>query len=621
NEQDFTVTGVLKDLPGNTSLPFEWLIPYQVSILRSTALRGGSDAFKWGSYGPFTIVELSPTANAKTIDKRLYDFIHQKDATQNTHPFLFPMADWRLHSEFVNGRPTGGGRIAQVRLLSVIAWLIVFIACINFMNLTTARSERRAKEVGVRKVLGAGKSSLIAQFYGEALLLSIFSALAAVLLIFLTLPAFNTLIQKNLSLSTSHLIPLLLITLICTAVAGSYPALYLSSFRPVAVLKGIKLKTSSATLFRKSLVVLQFTTSIIFIISTIVVYRQLQHAQNRDLGFSKERLIEIDMQHSVTTQFARIKQDLLNTGAIENATLVGHEIISGGDTRDSYTWEGKDPNSKISFAHRYVSPEYVHTSGMRLIAGRDFTGPADSSSILITRSLAKLLGEGSPVGKIIRSTNNDIPQLFTITGVLDDYVYGNAYEQREPVIFFCKPPIWVHLVYVRLTPQAQPQQALAQIATVLKNDNPDYPFQYKFVEDQFRQLFGNEIWLSQLSTLFATLAILISCLGLFGLAAHTAERRTKEMAIRKVLGSGSTRIATLLSKEFLKLIVLSCFIAFPVAGWMMYSWLQHYTYRITIGPGLFLSASAIITLIATLTISFQAVKAARANPIRSLRTE
>ncbi|MBS1661716.1 MAG: ABC transporter permease [Bacteroidetes bacterium] len=624
NEQNFTVSGILKDLPENSTLQFEWLIPYQVSIIQSEARWGSSDANRWDSYGPYTLVELSPSANTKTIDRQLYDFIHRKDASQNTHPFLFPMTDWRLHDEFADGRPTGGGRISQVRLLSVIAWLILFIACINFMNLTTARSERRAKEVGVRKVLGAGKYSLIAQFYGEALLLSLLSALGAILLIILTLPAFNLLVQKSLSLSPTHLLPLLSIALICAAVAGSYPALYLSSFRPVAVLKGQKLKTGGAALFRKSLVVLQFTVSIVFIISTIVVYRQLQYAQHRDLGFNKERLIEIDMQHSVTGQFTRIRQDLLNTGMIENAALVSHTIITGGDTKDSYTWEGKSADDKTAFAYRNVSSEFVRTAGMRLIDGRDFSGPSDSSSVLITRSLAQLMGEGSPVGKIIRSTNKDAKdynQLFTVAGVLEDYVYGNVYGQPGPVIFFCKPPVWSNLLYVRLNPQRQPQQALPRLASVLKNDNPDYPFQYKFVDDQFRRLFGNEIWLGQLSTLFAVLAIIISCLGLFGLSAYTAERRTKEMAIRKVLGSSVTRLTVLLSKEFFQLIGLSCLISFPLAGWLMYSWLQHYTYRIAIGPGLFLSAAAIVGCIAALTISFQAIKTARANPIKSLRTE
>jgi len=627
NEQDYTITGVVKDPPENSSLQFEWLASYQSSLQHHQAIWGNGDLYNWGAYGPLTYVELSPTANPAVIDRQLYNYIHQKDPTQNTHPFLFPMKDWRLYDQFENGKPTGSGRIRQVHLLSLTAWIILFIACINFMNLTTARSEKRAREVGVRKVLGAARASLITRFIGESLLLSLVAAAGALILMTISLPAFNSLVQKDLSLNIMtpvHLMAVLLIILICGFVAGSYPALYLSSFRPVTVLKGLKINTGRATTIRKGLVVLQFTVSVVFIISTITIYRQLQHARNRELGFDKEQLLEIDMQHAISGKFEAIRQDLLNTGLITNAALAGHPIIMDGNTTDRFTWEGKAVNNKLSMATREVSPEFIRTSGLHLIEGQEFSSSADSNSIIITRSMAIQMGKESPIGKIILSTNEDEKagnKTFIVRGVVDDYMYGNIYGQPGPVLFFCRPPRWANLVYVRLKKNPDPEQALQKIGEVIKKNNPLYPFDYTFVDDQLNRLFLPELLMGKLATTFATLAIIISCLGLFGLAAYTAERRTKEMAIRKVLGSSAASIAGLLSKEFLQLVFLSCLIAFPVAAWMMHDWLQQYQYRIGLSPWLFVMATAIALLIAAITISFQSVRAAIANPIRSLRSE
>jgi predicted permease len=627
NEENYTITGIVKDPPRNSSLQFEWLASYESSLRHHQAIYGNSDQYNWGAYGPLTYIELGAASNPSLVNKQLYDYIHQKDATQHTHPFLFPMSKWRLYDQFENGKPTGSGRIRQVHLLSVIAWIILFIACINFMNLTTARSEKRAREVGVRKVLGAQRGALIAQFIGESVLLSSFGAIVALALMALFLPAFNTLVQKELSLDVlapEHLVALLLIILVCGLVAGSYPSLYLSSFRPVMVLKGIKISTGNAATIRKGLVVLQFTVSVIFIMSTIIIYRQLQHARNRDLGFNKEQLLEIDMQHAIPGKFASIRQDLMNTGLVENVALAGHAIVLGGDLTDRFTWEGKAVDSKLSMATREVSPEFIHTSGMHLIDGQDFASPADSGSVIITRSMADQMGEGSPVGKIIQSTNEDQKsgnRIFIVKGVVDDYVYGNIYGQPGPVLFFCKPPRWANLVYVRLKKHPDPEQVLIKISAVIKKDNPEYPFDYKFVDNQLNRLFLPELLMGKLSTVFAALAIVISCLGLFGLAAYTAERRTKEMAIRKVLGSSAARIAGLLSKEFLQLVLLSCFIAFPVAAWMMHDWLQQYQYRIGMSPWLFVLAAGIALFIALVTISLQTIKAARSNPIKNLRAE
>lgn len=633
NQQDYVVTGVMKDLPENSTLQVEWLAPYAAQMQQVRARSGNADDEKvWHSYGPLTYVELEPNADLRSVNNRLYNFIHQKEAAQTSTAFLYPMGDWHLYSEFANGKPTGGGRIKQVHMLSVIAWVILLIACINFMNLATARSEKRAREVGVRKVLGAEKKGLIAQFIGEALLMSAIAAAFAVVMMAITLPAFNTLVQKQLSLGLtdpSHILALLIIIAICGFVAGSYPALYLSSFNPVSVLKGLKIKTGGAAIVRKGLVVLQFTISIVFIITTIIIYRQIQHVKSRDLGFSKNNLVEVDMQHWNNRNFPFLRQQLLGTGLIANVAHSDHVTIEGGNSDDKFTWDGKAHDNTIGISFRNVSPEFIATSGMHIIQGRDFTDePADTLSAIVTQSLARVIDKSDVIGKIIQSPRGTKEGTFKnlrIVGVVKDYVFGNIYDQAgAPVIFLrgqASSQFDSNLLYIKLKDQRNSQQAIAEIAAVVKKNNPAYPFQYKFVDDQFNTIFLSEVLMSKLSTVFASLAIFISCLGLFSLAAYTAERRTKEIGIRKVLGASVAGIAALLSKEFLKLVAISCLVAFPIAWWMMHSWLQSYEYRITISWWIFLLAGSSALVVAFITISFQSIKAAVANPVKSLRSE
>ncbi|HWH62683.1 MAG TPA: ABC transporter permease [Ginsengibacter sp.] len=635
NKQDYVISGVVKDMPENSTLQFEWLAPYEITIqdLKELGKQHGivlTDAMDWSSYGPLTYVELAKNANLSAINKQLKDFIHRKVADQKSETFLFPMKDWHLYNDFANGKQTGGGRISQVRMLSLIAWIILLIACINFMNLSTARSEKRAKEVGVRKVLGSGKKSLIAQFMGEAFMMSAIATIIAVLIMNISLPAFNMLMQKNLALNltnVSHIIFLLAILFVCGLIAGSYPSLYLSSFNPVAVLKGAKLKTGRASFIRKGLVVTQFAVSVVFIISTIVVYMQIQHIKNRNLGFNKNNLIEISPQHDISKNFSLVKNDLLHSGLIENAALADHSTLYGGDTDDRFKWQGKSEGNGVSIAHRNVTPEFVSTSGMQIIEGKDFSNNAasENTDVIINESMEKLMGKESAVGKIIQSPRGNADGVFTdmtVIGVVKDYVYGSVYNGKAaPLIIFCKPPEYQNFIYARIKPQGNVEQALAKIAEVMKKDNPAYPLEYKFVDDQFNQMFQNETLTSKVSTVFAALAIIISCLGLFGLAAYTAERRIKEIGIRKVLGASVSGITTLLSKDFLQLVFISCLVAFPVAWWIMHNWLQHYEYRISMSWWIFLAAGISVVLIALITISFQSIKAAIANPVKSLRTE
>jgi putative ABC transport system permease protein len=379
-------------------------------------------------------------------------------------------------------------------------------------------------------------------------------------------------------------------------------------------------------LIRRGLVILQFTVSIVLIISTIIIYQQIQHARNRQLGFSKDSLIEMNVRGDVKKNFSFIKQDLINTGVVENAAISDHEIIYGGNNTDGITWPGKAPGDKILISYRAVSPEFMATAGMKVLEGRDFR-PGDSlpntngMNMLITSSLAKIMGKETAVGKTL-SFEGDTSRAMVV-GVVNDYVYGNMYGSKsDPVIFICMQPEYTaSVMYVRPKTGNDIQQVLAKIEGVMKKDNPAYPFEYRFVDDQFNSMFGNEMLISKLSRVFAALAIFISCLGLFGLAAYTAERRTKEIGIRKVLGASVPGIAALLSKDFMKLVAIACILAFPFAWWMMHNWLLNYEYRVQISWLIFLVAGFAAILISLITISFQAIKAAVMNPIKSLRTE
>lgn len=622
NTQDYVVSGVLKDMPSNSSIQFEWVAPFDIYFEQSDWLH------KWENNSLSTYVELDAAANPAAVNKELTNYIQKHEPSSISHLFLFGMPDWHLYDKFENGKATGGGRIEYVRLFSIIAWIILFIACINFMNLATASSEKKAREIGVRKVLGAVKKGLIVQFILEAIMMTLIAAIIAVVVILLVLPFFNTLVQKNLVLDITnplHISSLLIIVLACGLIAGSYPSLYLSAFNPVAVLKGVKQKAGSAPFIRKGLVVLQFTVSIVLIIGTVIIYQQIQHIKNRQLGFNKNNLLEISMHGDMKNNFPLIKNHLLNTGVVDNAAISDHETIYGGNNTDDLTWQGKNPNEKVLVSFRSVSPEFMSTSDIKLLEGRDFV-PGDSVenkkgiNVIITAALAKQMGTGSAVGKTIGVEGTESKS--TVVGVVNDYVYGNMSGNPDPVIFICMQPAYsASVMYVRMKPQANPVQALPAIEAVIKKDNPAFPFDYRFVDEQFNGMFKSEMLVSKLSQVFATLAIIISCLGLFGLASYTAERRIKEIGIRKVLGASVTGITRLLSFDFLKLVIISAFVAFPVAWWAMNSWLQNYTYRITISWWVFVLSGAIAVTIAIITISYQSIKAALSNPVKSLRSE
>jgi putative ABC transport system permease protein len=610
----YKITGVYKDLPANCYYHFQWLSPYTTWENANTWLK------PWGNNLTETIVELSPKANPASINKKLKNYLATKVDKAVNQCFLFSMNDWHLRANFVNGLQDGGS-IRYVKLFSMIAVIVLLIACINFMNLSTARSEQRGKEVGVLKVMGANKVSLIGKFISESLLMSFIAMVMAVVLLYMLLPFYNDLVQKQLSVDLfkpSHFGCLLGIGIIVGTVAGCYPAFYLSSFNPITVLKGIKIKSSTSVVFiRKGLVITQFASSVILIISTIVVYKQVQHIKDRDLGYNKNNLIYMDMQGGMKDHFSTIKNSLIATGYVDNAATSLHDALHVYSVGDGFSWQGKNPNAKLAIHSNVVSAEYIKTLRMQLTDGRDFyPGNVDSTSVIINESMAKLMGSEGKLGSIITTGRYKL----SIVGIIKDFIYNDIYGSGAPLVLF-NGSYSATVMAMRFKPNVNLSQALEKTRDVMVKENPGFPFEYRFADKDFNDLFSSETLIGNLAGLFAMLAIFISCLGLFGLAAYTAERRTKEIGIRKVLGASVSTLTGLLAKEFLQLVTVSCVIAFPVAWWLMHNWLQNYTYRTTIQYWMFAVAGFSALFIALITVSFQAIKAAMANPVKTLRSE
>jgi predicted permease len=616
NEQDFTVTGVIKDLPKNSTLQFHWLAPLNDINPKKPWMKD------WGANWAHTYVELEPTADVNAVNKKLANYISTKKTGNNTQSFLFAMNDWNLHDNFTDGKMVGG-RIVYVRLFAIIGFIILFIACINFMNLATARSERRAKEVGVRKVMGAGKSKLVGQFIGEALIMSFIAVAVAILLVALALPAFNNLVQKELTLNffaADHVFYLIAIGAVTGLLAGSYPAFYLSSFNPITVLKSIKIKTSASSGFiRQSLVVIQFCISIVLIIGTVVIYQQIQHVKTRKLGFNKNDLISISTQGKLVEHFPAVYNELKKTDLIEDAALSDYPALEIWSNTDNYSWEGKDASKNPLISIESVNEHFLSTMDMKLASGRNFyaNSTIDSNNVIINNAFAKQMGKQGHVGAIITEGGS---KRLTVTGIVNDFLYNDMYAASAPMLLYNHTD-GARFLTIRFKHDANLQDVLSKVGSIIKSNNPGYPFEYKFVDDEFDLLFKTETLTGTLAGVFASLAIFISCLGLFGLAAYTAERRIKEIGIRKVLGATVAGLTGLLSKDFLQLIGISCVIAFPIAYWAINSWLQNYQYRVTIHWWVFAIAGLLTVLIALATVSFQAIKAALSNPVKSLRNE
>lgn len=613
NDTNYTISGVFEDLPKNVSYGFNWVAPFERFAADKDWMK------EYGNNFSDTFVSLSPEADFQTVDAKVRKIIPEKTENEDTYAFLHAMKDWHLRSKFEGGKKVGG-QITYVRLFTLIAIIILLIACINFMNLSTARSERRANEVGVRKVLGSGKRNLISQFMAEAIITATLATFVSIILLWILVPQFNILVDKQLVLrifSAEHLIPLVGITIICGFLAGWYPAFYLSSFKPVDVLKGARSKQGGAALVRKGLVITQFTISIVFIISTIIVYQQIKHVKSRDMGYNRELLVRMPVNGDVIKNFIPIRQDMIASGAIENVALNNSRILSGGNNGSGLQWQGGTNTEDVLISFRFVSSNFLETAGMEILEGRGFSNniSKDSTNTIITESFAKLMGQGSAVGKTI--TRGEV---YTVIGVVKDFLYGDMYGTSDPVMFFNYND-YARYVYVKMKSENAIDKTLANIEKVMKTHNPAFPFEYEFVDDAFNARFKSEKLVGNLSWIFALLAILISCLGLFGLAAYTSEQRRKEIGVRKVLGSSVLGIVQLLSKDFVRLVLIALVIAGPLAWWMMRNWLQSFAYRIEINWWVFAIAGIVAICIALLTVGFQAVKAALSNPVKSLRTE
>jgi len=613
NDQEYVVKGIVEDLPENTSLDFEWLSPFQIYENENEWTK------YWASLGVITYVQLKHADDLPGINKKIYNYISTKQDDAIAKIALYPMTRWRLYDSFENGKEIPG-RSKYVNLFSLIAWIILIIACINFMNLSTARSQKRAGEVGVRKALGAGKSGLIYQFMGESLITALLSSVLAVVLLFSLLPFFNTIVEKELTvqiLNPTHLGMLLGIALLCGLISGIFPAFYLSSFKPVKVLKGLKVKEGSTVWIRKGLVVAQFSVSVVLIISTVLIYQQIQHVKDRNLGFDKQQLVYLDANENIQNNIIPIRNGLMESGFVEHVSLSTNTPLVKGNNTSNFNWPGKDPQKQVLITFEGVSPDYIETMGIKIKEGRDFypNTLSDSTNILINQSFANLTGQKNIIGSIVQFQE----QPLTVIGVVDDFIYNDMYEKSTPIMFYTTK--YGNYLNVRFKQGADLALALPALKSIMDQNNPGYPFEYKFVDEQFEKSFKTEMLIGDLAGIFALIAILISCLGLFGLAAYTAEQRKKEIGVRKVLGSSVANIVRLLSVDFVKLVLVAVIIAIPTGYFLMDNWLQDYAYRIDINFWIFFIAAALAVSIALITVSFQAIKAAIANPVNSLRTE
>ncbi len=617
NNEDLKVTAVFNDVPANSSQQFDFLRTWTDFVKQNDWVHN------WGNSDPQTFIQLRPNADAAKVQAKIKDFIYnyqQKDKSFITELALQPYSEKYLHSNFKDGY-LDGGRIEYVDLFSMIAVFILLIACINFMNLATARSAKRAKEVGVRKVVGALRSTLIAQFVGEAVMLTFFSIIIAIALTAIALPAFNQLTGKQLSLpfdQPTFWFTILGLLFITGFVAGSYPALFLSSLKPVRVLKGSLKFSGSATFFRKALVVFQFAMSVFLVIAMIVVYKQLNYIQTKNLGYDRDNLVYIPIEGDLVKNYELFKQQALSNTAIVNVSKMRNSPTAIFHHTTSISWPGEDPNLTVSFADGVVGYDFVKTMNVQLQSGRDFSKDyaTDSVGFLLNETAVNKIGLKDPVGKTIKWGGHE----GKVIGVMKDFHFNSLHETIEPLIMRLDENWTWGTILVRIK-AGQTREAIANLQQICKQLNPKFPFTYQFSDIEYAKLYESEAVVSKLANIFAFLAIFISCLGLFGLATFTAEQRTKEIGVRKVLGASSSSIVKLLSANFLKPVLIAFLIAFPVAWWAMNNWLQHYAYKIDMRWWMFAVAGLLTVCIALLTVSYQSIKAALINPVESLRTE
>ena len=629
NQYDVMVSAVYEDIPFNNSFnDSEYIMPWDKLVATQEWMKNAID--QWGNNSFQMFVQIADNTTMEKVTATIRDVkktLNEDTAEFNPQLFLFPMEDWYLRNNFENGKQVGG-RIKYVWLFGIIGAFVLLLACINFMNLSTARSEKRAKEVGIRKSIGSHRNQLINQFLSESFLVVLLAYVMAILIVLLAMNGFNELSKKEISFpwdSGIFWLSSLIFILFTALVAGSYPALYLSSFRPVDVLKGTFRAGKHAGLPRKILVVLQFTVSVAFIIGTVIVMQQINHAKNRPVGYDKEGLVQIPtFSEDFAGKYDLMRSEFLGSGAVVEMSASSSPTTQIWSNRSGFEWEGKPDGFQEDLAWTEVTPEYAKSLNLKIVEGRDFSREfaSDSNAVLINQTALKYMGIIDPIGKFLKDDDEEDPSPpLKIIGVVEDMITQSPYEPVKQGVYVFDKHGNSSFYNMRLNPNQSASHNLTIIEGVFKEHFPSLPFQYDFVDDEYGEKFAAEERIGTLSGVFTALAILISCLGLFGLTSFVAEQRTKEIGVRKVLGATVFNVWNMLSKDFLKLVVISCFIAIPISYYVMNGWLQDYPYHVILEWWIFALAVIGALAITILTVSFQALKAANANPVTSLRTE
>ncbi|SIP93708.1 ABC transporter permease [Maribacter ulvicola] len=629
NEHKLNVSAVYSDIPVNNSFnDTDFIIPWEKYLAVNEWIKNAED--QWGNNSFQMLVQLADNTTIEQVTDRIKNVkkdLNEDTAQYNPQIFLFPMKDWYLRSSFENGKQVGG-RIKYVWLFGIIGAFVLLLACINFMNLSTARSEKRGKEVGIRKSIGSQRGQLIYQFLSESFIVVLFAFVVAILLVLLSINGFNELSRKEISFPWSNGLfwGVSFIFIVFTALlAGSYPALYLSSFRPVDVLKGTFKTGKYAGLPRKILVVVQFTVSVAFIIGTVIVMQQINYAKNRPVGYDKEGLIQVPtFSQDFVGKYDLMRAEFIGSGAVVEMSMSSSPTTSIWSNRGGFIWEGKPEGFQEDLAWTEVSPEYAKSLNLKIVEGRDFSREfaSDSLGVLINETAKKYLGMENPIGQLIRDDSEENPDPpLKIIGVVQDMITQSPYEPVKQGVYVYDRHDNASYYNMRLNPNQSATQNITTIENVFKEHFPDIPFEYDFIDGEYGEKFASEERIGTLSGVFTALAILISCLGLFGLTSFVAEQRKKEIGVRKVLGATIFNVWNMLSKDFLKLVVISCFIAVPIAYFVMNGWLQEYPYRVILKWWIFALAMLGAMFVTIATVSFQAIKAAKANPVKSLRTE
>ncbi len=611
HQQQYTISGILGQIPANSSIQFDFVLSHEGLVKANPQFTG------WDNNFTGTFLVLREGTDIKKVNNLIADLFKRKSGLTNRILFIRPFSEGYLYDKYENGQQAGG-RIEYVRLFTLIAIFILLIACINFMNLSTAKAARRLKEVGIKKAIGAGRSSLVFQHLTESLLMAFGSLLVALLLVVALLPQFNLLTGKQLSLGPDPALigGMLGITLLTGLLAGSYPALYLSGFKPIAVLKG-KLNTSTGEVWaRQGLVVFQFSLSVIFIVAVTVICKQIELVQNKNLGYNKDHIIYFEREGKAAQNLETFLGEAKSIPGVTAGSSVLRNFIGAAGALNQFEWEGKKPDEVINFEYRIVNYDFIEMMGIPLKEGRSFTREfKPDHSIIFNEAAIKAMGLEDPVGKTVKFQGNET----RIVGVVKNFHFESLHEEVKPLFFYLMPDA-TGMVMLKLA-AGKERETIGKLSAFYQKYNPGYTFQYKFLDDDYQALYADEQRVSVLSRYFAGLAILISCLGLLGLSAFTAERRRKEISIRKVLGASEAGIVYLLSGEFTKLVLVAVLLALPVSFLLVRRWLDGFAYRIDLSLWYFLLAGGLALLVAWFTVSFQALKSARIDPVRNLKDE